>query len=475
MRWWILAVLGVAAAAMAAVVVFLLPARESEAPVVLPESSMPGRVVVGFQDDASFRWATDRAETLDRAREAGASVIRTIVVWSSTASRRPDDPTNPFDPAYGLDDVDDLARSAQQRGIELLITIWGTPGWANGGRSPNYMPSDPEDLEDFAQALADRYSGRHPGYPAARLFSAWNEPNLEQFLAPQFDDTGQSVSPGLYATLARAVYDGVKRGNPDALVAIGETSPRGHDRPSRGTVQDSHSPARFARLVSEEQPKLEFDAWAQHPYPPRPDVAPAEPVRWPRVALGNLERFGESLDSWFVRDGTPLWITEYGHETRPSDPLGIPPELQARFAEEALALAAGNPRVRVLVWFVLRDRLGEPWQSGLIAEDGSPKPGFDRFAEAAGGLDARNPVLPDDVELVRVPALEIAYYVPAGSPIEIRVAEEQPFSVPLGADGWLEVPLEADRGAEVTLRATDQHGHSVERIVELSPSSVELD
>jgi Cellulase (glycosyl hydrolase family 5) len=469
---WVFAVLGIASATAVAVL-FLVLRDDDREPVVLPESAMPGRLLVGFQDDSSFRWAADRADSLDAARAAGGTVIRTIVAWQTTAPTRPANPADSFDPAYHLDDLDDLVRSAQQRGIELLVSIWGTPEWANGGQTPNHVPTDPKSLEDFAFALADRYSGRHAGYPAVRLFSAWNEPNLEQFLAPQFDASGQSVSPGLYATIARSIYDGVKRANPDALVAIGETSPRGHDRPSVGTVQDSHSPARFARLVSEERPAPSFDAWAQHPYPPRSGSAPAKTVRWPRVALGNLELLGDALDEWFGRERTPLWVTEYGHETLP-DPLGVPLETQARFAEEALALAASNPRIRLFLWFVLRDRAGEPWQSGLVAEDGTPKPSFERFAEIAESLDPRNPVLPGDAEVVRFSALELAYSVPAGAPVEVSTSGGDTFSVPLGADGWLEVPLEGSSPV-VTLRATNEHGHSVERRVELSSSSVEFD
>jgi polysaccharide biosynthesis protein PslG len=472
----VLSALGLAACAAAAAVAFLVLRADSSEPVALPESPMPGRLLVGFQDDASLRWAADRAESLDRAREAGAAVIRTMVAWKSSAPERPANPADPFDPAYRLEDVDDLARSAQQRGIELLITIWGTPEWANGGEGPNRPPTDPADLQLFSQALADRYSGRHPGYPAVRLFSAWNEPNLEQFLAPQFDTAGRSVGPSLYAPIARAIYDGVKAANPDALVAAGETSPRGRDLPSTGPVQDSHSPARFARLLSEQTPRIPFDAWAQHPYPPRAAVAPSAPVRWPRVGLGNLERFGESLDAWFERDNTPLWITEYGHETQPGDPLGIPAEQQAEYAEEALALAAESSRIRAFVWFIVRDRSETPWQSGVLSEDGTPKPAFARFTEAAADLDARNPVLPDDAELARVPALELAYSTPAGDPILVSIDGADATEVPLGVDGWLEVPLEADirPGDVIELRATNAAGQAVDRLVEVDSGTVEV-
>jgi Cellulase (glycosyl hydrolase family 5) len=466
MSRWALAVLASLLVIGGAAVLFHLTSSDGEEqPVAMPESPMPGRLLVGFQDDASLRWAPDRAQMLDRARDAGASVIRTTVAWHATAPKRPAQPANAFDPAYRFDDLDDLARSAQQRGIELLLTIWGTPRWANGGETPNRPPTNPYDLETFAQAVADRYSGRHPGYPAVRLFSAWNEPNLEQFLAPQFDEAGRSVGPALYAPLARAIYAGVKRANPDALVALGETSPRGRDAPSPGRVQDSHSPPRFARLLSEERPLVEFDAWAQHPYPPRAQVAPSRPVRWPRVGLQNLERFGDSLDDWFGREDTPLWVTEYAHETLP-DVFGVVPELQATYADEAVALVSANPRIRMFVWFILRDSPGTPWESGLLAEDGSPKPAFARFSQAAHSLDARNPVLPEEADVARVPALEIAYHTAAGSPIEVRVEGEPVVSVPLGIDGWLEVPLaDPRRPGEIKVRATDANGRSVERSI----------
>lgn len=471
---WILTALGLAAAGGAAAVYLLVVRADAEAPVVLPESPMPGRLLVGFQDDASFRWADDRATSLDGARDAHTTVIRTIVAWHAAAPERPTNPADPFDPAYRLEEIDDLARNAQQRGIELLVTIWGTPEWANGGEKPNRPPTNPVDLQTFAQALADRYSGRHPGYPAVRLFSAWNEPNLEQFLAPQFDEAERSVGPELYAPIARAIYDGVKQANPEALVAVGETSPRGRDLPSAGTVQDSHSPARFARLLSEQEPRVEFDAWAQHPYPPRPDVAPAEAVRWPRVGIANLERFGESLDAWFGREDIPLWITEYGHETLPLEPLGVAPELQAQYAEDALALAAENPRVRAFVWFIFRDTPGTPWQSGVLGEDGSPKPALERFTLAAADLDARNPVLPDDADLVRVPVLELAYSTPAGDPIDVAIDGAESASVPLGQDGWIEVPLENRTSAVLELVATNQHGQAINRVVQLRDFTIDL-
>jgi hypothetical protein len=151
----VLGLLRIACAVAAIGVVLVLRGAGSE-PIVAPQDAMPQRLLVGLQDDPSFRWDADRATMLDGAREAGASLLRTVVVWKDTAPIRPANAIDPFDPAYRLDDVDDLVRSAQQRGMEILVTIWGTPGWANGGEAPNRPPTDPADLEDFATALADR-------------------------------------------------------------------------------------------------------------------------------------------------------------------------------------------------------------------------------------------------------------------------------------------------------------------------------
>jgi hypothetical protein len=353
----------------------------------LPEDAVPGHLLVGFEDEPSLRWDADRTSMVARARQAGARVIRTTVFWMQAAPRRPADPTNPFDPAYRLSDVDELDRLAKAHGIELLLTIWGTPTWANGGLKPNHPPLDAGDLGDFAQALAARYSGRHAGFPRVRLFSIWNEPNLEQFLAPQFDDAGNSVSPQAYARLVNAGYAGIKRADPDALVAIGETSAHGQDAPSRDRIQDSHSPGRFAHLLAEVRPKIHFDAWAQHPYPTRPGRPPDAHVHWPGMGLSSIGRFGDALDDWFGRSNIPLWLTEYGHETRPEDPFGVSRSTQARFAREALSLAADDSRVRMFVWFVLRDTPGNPWQSGLIDDTGQPKPALAAFSREARRVD----------------------------------------------------------------------------------------
>ena len=351
------------------------------------------RLAVGFQDDPAFRWSADRLSRLDEARKANARMVRTFVDWSTVAPVRPLRPGNPFDPTYRLEDVDDLVRQSQLRGLDVLITIWGTPAWANAGAGRNRLPTRLTELTAFARAISHRYSGLYPGYPLVRHWTVWNEPNLEQFLAPQFDTKGRDVAPALYARLYRAAWKGIKAGNPQALVGIGETSPWGRDHVATSTLQPTHSPARFAELVALADPKLPFDAWAHHPYPTSLGLPPEQVTRWPNVSLTALPRFSDRLDAWFHRRNTPIWITEYGYQTRRPAAFGVTAAEQATYGARALRIAAANTDVQLFVWFVLHDSATTPWRSGLLDLAGRRKPAFAAFAAEAKRLDTSDAIV----------------------------------------------------------------------------------
>ena len=163
------------------------------AAVLAPVAASADRMWVGFHDDPMFRFDEDRASEIQSATATNnASVLRTLVTWANVASKKPAKAANPFDPAYKLDDLDEFVRNAQVQNAEVLITIWGTPKWANGGKSPNFLPTSMSTFQNFTKALASRYSGRYPGYPFVRFFGIWNESNLGNFLSPQFNSKGRS-------------------------------------------------------------------------------------------------------------------------------------------------------------------------------------------------------------------------------------------------------------------------------------------
>ena len=358
---------------LAALAALLSPAVASAAP----------RMYVGFHDDPNFRYETRRAEMLDQAKAANATIVRTLVTWANIAPTRPAKASDPFDSAYRFQDLDELVRNTQERDMEVLITIWGTPKWANGNKTPNYAPTRMSDLTAFARAVASRYSGRFSGYPFVRFYSIWNESNLQLFLAPQFDAKGKSVAPRIYAKLAAAAYSGIKAGNSRAKIAVGSTSSAGRDKPLAGKSA-THSPGRFAQLVAAANPRLKFDAWAQHPYPVPANQKPTQKVKWPNVTLSSFARFEKSLDTWFKRKNVRIWITEYGHEVKPDgEPKGISRAQQAAYAAQALALAKKDTRTDMFIWFVFRDHATSEWQSGLRTVSGAAKPSLSRLTAAA--------------------------------------------------------------------------------------------
>jgi Cellulase (glycosyl hydrolase family 5) len=350
------------------------------------------RMWVGFHDDPVLRFDGGRQEALDRARQNGATIVRTLVEWHRVAPTRPANPRDPFDPAYRFDDLDEFVRNAQQRDMEVLITLWGTPPWANGGRKPQFMPRRWSDFQAFAQAVASRYSGRFAGYPSVGHYGIWNESNLGTFLQPQFNNKGKIVSPTLYARLAAAGIAGIKAGNGRALIAIGETSSNGRDRKRPG-LTDTVAPATFMKGVARANKRLKFAAWAQHPYPFPVSQKPTQKLRYPNVGLTSLKRFEKDLDKAFGRKNIPVWITEYGHETKPGEPKGVTESVQASYVRQALTIARKDQRVQMFVWFVMQDSQGSLWQSGIYRADGSAKPSRPVFQRTATPLDATNAVL----------------------------------------------------------------------------------
>jgi hypothetical protein len=370
-------------------IVRLLFLSSLAAALLVPAATAADRMWVGFHDDPMLRFQDTRTEAMDRARGNQAVILRTLVEWQKVAPTRPANPTNPFDPAYSFEDVDDLVRNAQLRGMEVLITLWGSPTWANGGQTPKFMPRNVNDFQSFARAVASRYSGRFPGYPFVRFYTIWNESNLGNFFAPQFDAKGRIVSTRNYARLAKAGIAGVRAGNSRALVAIGETSSHGRDKKKAGQT-DTVAPATFMKGVAASWGKVKFDAWAHHPYPFPVNQKPTQLVRYPNVTLTTMPRFEKDLDAAFKRKNVPVWISEYGNETKPGEPLGVTEAQQATYIPQAIAMAKKDARVQMFIWFVMEDSAGSTWQSGIYRPSGVPKRAQPGFGKAALPLSPLN-------------------------------------------------------------------------------------
>jgi hypothetical protein len=226
--------------------------------------------------------------------------------------------------------------------------------------------------------------------PAIRDIVVANEPNLNRFWMPQFDEAGADVAAPAYFALLAEVYDAAKAVDADVAIWGGALAPRGIDRP--GTGRDTHSPTTFLRDLGaayrasgRDEPPL--DGFAYHPYPASSSIPPDRPTHPESSAIllaDYEEKLRPLLDDAFG-PGLPLLYSELGVETTvPAEKLplyegvetGKPVDerTQADFYGRALALAACQENVVGLLLFHSHDEpVLQGFQSGVYYVDGTPK------------------------------------------------------------------------------------------------------
>ena len=275
----------------------------------------------------------DAQQMLDQAQGTNTTIVRTLVTWANIAPTRPANASNPFDSAYRFHDLDELVRNTQERDMEVLITIWGTPKWANGGKTPNYAADAAErpdrvltrgrlallgplrrlpvralllDLERVEPAALPRTAVRRARASRSRRGTTRSSP--------------PPPTPGSRrATRARRSRSAARRRPAATSRSQGKSA--------------THSPGRFAQLVAAANPRLKFDAWAQHPYPVPANQKPNQKVRWPNVTLSSFAALREVARHVVQAQERP----DLDHRVRPRGEAG-------RRAEGHLARAAGRLR-----------------------------------------------------------------------------------------------------------------------------------
>ncbi len=395
-----------------------------------------------FQDDQFLLYEPTLTviRTLAVLKTLGVQQVRVTVKWSTIAPdplsrRRPGGSFNPIFPssypASGWAPYDRVIALAQRFGIavELNLTAPG-PLWAMGGRPPTTRAADhwyphPSDFLAFVFAVGLRYSGHYLGLPRVALWSIWNEPNQPGWLSPQslrIRGRVRPIAPRLYRDYVRAGYSALYfSGHPSSTdtILIGELAPEGYEtsgfytaitplpflrdvycvngryRPLSGAsaralgCPRSGSRTRFVR----DNPGL-FDAsgFAHHPYyffhPP--SYSAPDPNFAPIADLDRLERaLDRSLRAWGSRRHLPIYLTEYGYQTRPPDPYEVvTPAEQAGYLNQADYIAWRDRRVRSVAQFLLLDSPPDPrftpqefgywdtFQTGLLFANATPKPAY---------------------------------------------------------------------------------------------------
>jgi len=322
--------------------------QDDQLPVVSPEL-IPGRI--------------------DRIVASGARFTRVDVFWVEVAANRPAAPRDPNDPAYVWSRYDAILDGLTARGVEPIVAISRTPGWANGNRGPEWVP-DGEAYSAFVRAFVTRYSGG--AHARVRLFEPWNEPNSPPTLMPQWEGNGTQViaaSPSRYADLLRRASAEIKAVSPQALVMGLSVAHMETSAPPAGGV----SVTEFIQGLIAEKPPM--DAAAIHLAPGVGPNAPSGAI----PSFATLPRVVQEVDR--VAPGVPIVVTRFGYSTPPS---GLSETDQATYLTQALQRLAAIPRIRLAVWFSLQDSPERP--SGLLRLDGTEKPSWTTFVAGPKAL-----------------------------------------------------------------------------------------
>jgi hypothetical protein len=386
-----------------------------------------------FQDDALLvdGSAAQQAATLDTLRALGADRVRVTLQWRLVApaagdARKPDgfDGADPAAyPPGAWDRYDRLVSLAEERnlGVNLNVTA-PAPNWATGtapGRPEIDASFDPSAAEfgAFVRAAALRYPGVH-------YWSIWNEPNDAAWLTPQWlhdprDPTRWvATAPQVYRRLVDSAWTALQEaGHGHDTILVGETAPKGQ-LDARGVTR-SIDAQRFIRELYCVDDNLQFykgtsaevracpttdqaagfvaahpalfaaSGWAHHPYEltRAPDRPPTHADAWVTIAnLKDLSRLLRRIRARYQQSTTEavaLYLTQFGYQTKPPDPLGVTFARQAEYLDQAEYVAWRNGSVRTLAQFLLVDS-GPPYaatfQSGLRTRKGERKPAYDAYA-----------------------------------------------------------------------------------------------
>lgn len=353
-------------------------------------------------------------------RGANAAVLRAQVPWDAVARTEPTNPTDPNDPAYKWARIDALARTAGESNAEALLNIYIAPTWAEGPNRPTTgfgtnldeppfrgsWDPDPKALQDFATAIATRYSGTTPDplnialmLPRIRLFEAWNEPNYKMFLTPQYEIVKGKRTLTLidrYRRLLNAFYAGIKAVQPDATVLSAGLGPYGVSsngyeiQPQiflRGLLCIGRKNGRIFKAPCPTRANL--DGVAHHPYTFM-GTALTQAADVDGAGLGDMPEIMKivkfAVDNRTSRPlgPKPVYVTEFGWLTNPPGraiegsrrSLGISPKQAGIYTSETL-YRLWSWGIDTAIWYHLTDT--DDWPGGMYfqkteTEPASPKP-----------------------------------------------------------------------------------------------------
>jgi hypothetical protein len=366
---------------------FLLVAAVAALALASPGQAGGPRMLVGAAEDVVKQPDLVGAKaTMSLLRLAGFDTVRVSVIWAPGEREL----SRTERTALG-----NLAGAAQLQGVRVIVSVYQF-----GSRTTPLTDEAQADFAAFTASIAR-------DFPSFREFIVGNEPNLNRFWLPQFNEDGSNAAAPAYMRLLALTYDELKAVSPRIVVIGGALSPRGIDRPGSG--RDTHSPTKFIRDLGTAyrmsgRPLPIMDQLAFHPYPDNSSQPPANSAHPNTTSIG-LADYGKLVALLAEAfDGTaqpgsslPILYAEYGIESlvppekdelytgvEPATTRPVDEATQAAHYRQAIEMAFCQRTVRGLLIFHVVDEPGRlQWQSGVFYADRSPKSSLRAVAAAA--------------------------------------------------------------------------------------------
>ena len=161
-------------------------------------------------------WRLDIAgRDLDLVKDMGFGWVKQRFAWRDIENIQPG--------SYNWHTADELVSLIEAKGLQLVALLDQQPYWSQPEdvQDPNLNgpPVDYNLFGDFCHAFSKRFRGRIAAY------QVWNEPNLAR------EWSGAVPNAAKYVELLKLCYQGIKTGDPKAIVISAGLAPTGTEPP----------------------------------------------------------------------------------------------------------------------------------------------------------------------------------------------------------------------------------------------------